>query len=54
MDTPGKVVFGRDVLFNLASVVEWQVLNAAKQCQVYMDNIRENAKHVMHDYAIGN
>ena len=31
MATPGKVVFGRDGLFNLASVVNWQVVSAANQ-----------------------
>ena len=54
MATPSQSVFGRDMLFNLTSVIEWQVVTAAKKRQVDIDNIRENAKHVMHDYAIGN
>ena len=53
MDTPGQAVFGIDILFNLASIIYWQVLNATKQRQVYIDNVRENAKRVVHDYAIG-
>ena len=52
MATPGRAVFFRDVLFNLASVVDWQVANAKKQRQVDIDNVIENAKRVMHDYAI--
>ena len=40
------------MLFNLASVVDWRVVNAANQRQVDIDNVRENAKWVTHDYAI--
>ena len=54
MATPGQAVFGRDILFNLASVIDWKVLTAVKQRQVDMDNVRENAKRVTHEYAIGN
>ena len=54
MATPGQYVFGRCMLFNLASVVEWQVATAAKQRQVDIDNVRENTKRVTHGYAIGN
>ena len=54
MATPVQDVFVRDMLFNLASVIDWQVLTSAKQRQVDIDNVRENARRVMHDYAIGN
>ena len=54
MTTPGQAVFGRDVVFNLASVIDWQVVIAVKQRQVDIDNVRENASQVTHDYAIGN
>ena len=54
MSTPGQAVFGRDMLFNFASVVEWRVVNAARQSQVDIDNARENAKRVTYDYVIGN
>ena len=43
ISTPGLDIFGRDMLFNLASVVDWQVATAAKQLQVDIDNVRENA-----------
>ena len=42
MATLGQAVFGRYMLFNLASVVDWRVLTAAGQHQVDIDNIREN------------
>ena len=51
--TPGQALFGWDMLFNLASVIAWQVITAAKQRQVDIDNVRENNKRVTHDYAIG-
>ena len=54
MATPGQDVFGRDMLFKLASVFDWRVVTAEKQRQVDIDNGRENAKRVTHDYAIGN
>ena len=54
MATPGQAVFVRDILFNLASAVDWRVATAAKQCQVDIYNARENAKRFTHDYAIGN
>ena len=41
------------MLFNLASVIDWQGVTAEKQSQVYIDNVRENAKQVTHDDAIG-
>ena len=52
MPTPGLAVFGRDKLFNLASVVDWRFAtaanqfvdwlfaNAANQRQVDIDNVR--------------
>ena len=53
MFTPGQAIFGRYMLFNLASVVDWRVVTAAKQRQVDIDNFRENSKRFTHDYAIG-
>ena len=51
---PGQDFFGRDMIFNLASVIEWRVMTALKQRQVDMDNVLENDRQVTHDYAIGN
>ena len=53
MATPGQAVFGRDMLFNIASFIDWQVVTAVKQSQVDIDNFIENAKRVTHDCAIG-
>ena len=40
MSTSGQYVFGRYMLFNLASVVDWRVVTSAKQIQVDIDNFR--------------
>ena len=48
MATPVQAVSGRDMLFNLASVVDWKFVNAAKERQVDIDDVRENAKRVTH------
>ena len=44
--TPAQLVFGRDMIFNLATVVDWRVISARKQTQVDQDNLRENARRV--------
>ena len=54
IDTPVQSVFIRDMIFNLASVVYWQVVTAANKRQVDKYNVRENAKRVTYDYEIGN
>ena len=53
MATPGQAVFCRDMFFNLASVVDWWDVTAAKQCQLDIDNVREKVKWFTHDYTIG-
>ena len=40
MATPVQDVFGRDMLFNLTSVIYWRVATAANQLQVNIDNVR--------------
>ena len=39
MATPGQAIFGIYMQINLASVVDWKVLIAAKQRQVDIDNL---------------
>ena len=51
--TPGQAVFGREIIFNLTSVVDWQVITAGKQQQLYIDDFQENARQDRYDYAIG-
>ena len=53
MAVPGQAVFGRVMLFNLASFLDWKFVTTANQQQVDIDNDRVNARGVMHDYTIG-
>ena len=53
MTIPGQAIFVRDMLFDLVSVVDWLVGTAAKKRQVDIDNVRENARQVTHDYSRG-
>ena len=53
MTTPDQDVFVRDIIFNLASVLYWRVITAKKQRQVDIDNVQENARRFMHNYAVG-
>ena len=50
---PGQAVFGRDMLLNLALVLDWWVVTAAKKQQVDIDNVQEKASRVTHGYIIG-
>ena len=51
--TPGQSVFVRNMIFNLASVLDWRVITAGKQQQVNIDIVPENARQVTHDCSIG-
>ena len=41
------------MIFNLASIINWQVVAARKQRQVNIDNVRKNTNQLIFDYAIG-
>ena len=51
--TPGELVFGQDMIFNMNKVVDWQLAEKQKQDQIIRDNIRENLGRVEHDYNVG-
>jgi hypothetical protein len=36
--TPAQLVFGRDMIFNIKTVVNWDLIRKRKQSQVYFDN----------------
>ena len=48
---PAQLVFGRDMIFNLYTVIDWKAITLRKQKQVDRDNPRENFKRVNYDYA---
>ena len=51
--TPAQLVFGRDMIFNMTSVIDWHAKHCNKRAQVQRDNIRENNKRIAHEYAVG-
>ena len=51
--TPAQLVFGRDMMFNLTSLINWKELMIRKQQLVDQANLRENAKRIDFDYKIG-
>ena len=53
MAPSGQAIFGRDMIFNLTSVLDKQVVPTADQQQADIDKLQGNARRVMHDYAIG-
>ncbi len=51
--TPAQMVFGRDMIFNLKSLINWKVVSARKQQIVDKANLRENSKRIDFDYEVG-
>jgi hypothetical protein len=51
--TPAQLVFGRDMMFNLTSLVNWKELSIKKQRDVDKANLRENRKRIDYDYEVG-
>ena len=50
--TPAQLVFGRDMMFNLSTLVNWKDLSIKKQALVDKANLRENRNRVDHDYQV--
>src|SRR5687768_2248091 len=50
--TPGQLVFGRDMIFNIAHVANWELIRQNKQKLIDKNNKLENAKHVEHTYKV--
>ena len=51
--TPGQAVFGRDMLFNLMSLVYWRVVTARKQRKIYIGSSHGNTRQVRHECIVG-
>ena len=51
--TPGQVVFGRDMIFPITHITDWQQIHNRKQELINKNNERENARRYEHDYAVG-
>ena len=51
--TPGQLVFGRDMIFNVKHTANWEYIKARKQTLIFKNNKLENAKRTPHTYTAG-
>jgi hypothetical protein len=52
-NTPGQLVFGRDMILNVKHEANWEYIRARKQNIIIKNNKAENAKRMPHTYNIG-
>ena len=52
--TPGQLVFGRDMLLNIAFKANWDSIRNNKQLSINASNKKENKSRLPHTYSIGN
>ena len=50
--TPMQLVFGRDAILPIFHQADWQYIKAKKQKLINLNNKRENAKQIPHQYQI--
>jgi len=51
--TPGQLIFGRDMIFDLSFRINWNELRKRKRDSTIENNRRENAKRIKHIYDEG-
>jgi hypothetical protein len=51
--TPGQLVFGRDMIFNINHTANWEYIRACKQALIKKNNKAENSKRIPHTYKVG-
>ena len=51
--TPGQLVFGRDMLFNIQHIADWRAIKQRRQEVINQNNRRENSKRIRHKYRVG-
>jgi transposase InsO family protein len=51
--TPGQLVFGRDMIFNIFHTANWEYIKQRKQKIINLNNMRENSKRIPHVYQKG-
>ena len=52
-NSPGQLVFGRDMIFNIQHTANWEYIKNRKQQLIEKNNKRENAKRIEHNYQPG-
>jgi hypothetical protein len=51
--SPGAAIFGRDMLFDVPFLADWNKVGDYRQCQTDRNTARENKTRVEWDYAVG-
>ena len=51
--SPGAAIFGRDMLFDIPFVADWNKIGDYRQRQTDRSNTRKNSKRVDYDYKVG-
>jgi hypothetical protein len=51
--TPGKLVFGRDMVLPIKFMADWGAIEQQRQKEMGRNNRRENASRISHDYKVG-
>jgi hypothetical protein len=52
-NTPGQLVFGRDMIFNIKHEANWEFIRKRKQQLIEKNNEAKNVKQIPHTYNIG-
>jgi hypothetical protein len=51
--SPGAAIFGRDMLFNIPFIADWQKIGEQRQKLTELNNARENEGRIDYDYKVG-
>jgi hypothetical protein len=51
--TPGKLVFGRDMVLPIKFMADWGEIEQQRQKEMGRNNRIENASRISHDYKVG-
>jgi hypothetical protein len=51
--SPGTGIFGRDMLFNIPFIADWNKIGNYRQCQTDLNTAHINSKQVDYDYKVG-
>jgi hypothetical protein len=51
--SPGAVIFGRGMLFNIPFIADWNKIGDNRQCQTDLSMAHKNSKQVNYDNKVG-
>jgi hypothetical protein len=51
--SPGAAIFGRDMLFDIPFIADWQKIGEHRQQLTDLNNARENKGRINYDYKVG-